>query len=568
MKKQRRFKIFRNKYVNYSLILILGTFIGWLIFHPSQRKEEKHNHSTEAAQGTIWTCAMHPQIRMEQPGKCPICGMELIPLVQSGSASIDPAAIHLTPEAAQLANVLTTVISKQKAVKEVRLYGKVQADERLLQSQVAHIPGRIDRLALNFTGESVIKDQVLAEIYSPDPITAQQELLETVKTKQLQPELYEASKEKLLQWKLTDEQIAKIESSGVVRSSFEVVSTTSGTVIERLVNTGDHVAQGTELFRIADLSKVWVMFDAYESDLQFLKKGEKISFVLQALPGKDFSGRIIFIDPVIDPVTRVAKVRVETGNESGKLKPEMFATGIVSTTLNEYRNNLVIPKTAVLWTGKRSIVYVKQPGSDEPIFKIREIGLGPMLGESYVITDGLNEGEEIVTRGTFSVDAAAQLEGKPSMMNPRGGKTSSQLNTVFDRYITLKNSLVKSDIKEAAKTANEVQNALSKVDMKLLTDDSHMKWMDISGNLDKQIKLIAASGEIEEQRMAFSNFSNQFYKAVKTFGLMGKTAYYQFCPMAFENKGAYWLSESKTIQNPYYGEKMMDCGETKETLNY
>ena len=616
MKKQRRFKIFRNKYVNYSLILILGTFIGWLIFHPSQKKEEKHDHSTEVAQGTIWTCAMHPQIRMEQPGKCPICGMELIPLVQSGSASIDPAAIHLTPEAAQLANVLTTVISKQKAVKEVRLYGKVQADERLLQSQVAHIPGRIDRLALNFTGESVIKDQVLAEIYSPDPITAQQELLETVKTKQLQPELYEASKEKLLQWKLTDEQIAKIESSGVVRSSFEVVSTTSGTVIERLVNTGDHVAQGTELFRIADLSKVWVMFDAYESDLQFLKKGEKISFVLQALPGKDFSGRIIFIDPVIDPVTRVAKVRVETGNESGKLKPEMFATGIVSTTLNEYRNNLVIPKTAVLWTGKRSIVYVKQPGSDEPVFKIREIGLGPMLGESYVITDGLNEGEEIVTRGTFSVDAAAQLEGKPSMMNPRGGKTSSmpgmimpgdaspgdskpandtsmagmdmsgdnseetpkkmdvnmdfimQLNTVFDRYITLKNSLVKSDIKEAAKTANEVQNALSKVDMKLLTDDSHMKWMDISGNLDKQIKLIAASGEIEEQRMAFSNFSNQFYKAVKTFGLMGKTAYYQFCPMAFESKGAYWLSESKTIQNPYYGEKMMDCGETKETLNY
>ena len=616
MKKQRRFKIFRNKYVNYSLILILGTFIGWLIFHPSQRKEEKHNHSTEAAQGTIWTCAMHPQIRMEQPGKCPICGMELIQLVQSGSASIDPASIHLTPEAAQLANVLTTVISKQKAVKEVRLYGKVQADERLLQSQVAHIPGRIDRLALNFTGESVIKDQVLAEIYSPDLITAQQELLETVKTKQLQPELYEASKEKLLQWKLTDEQIAKIESSGVVRSSFEVVSTTSGTVIERLVNTGDHVAQGTELFRIADLSKVWVMFDAYESDLQFLKKGDKISFVLQALPGKDFSGRIIFIDPVIDPVTRVAKVRVETGNESGKLKPEMFATGIVSTTLNEYRNNLVIPKTAVLWTGKRSIVYVKQPGSDEPVFKIREIGLGPMLGESYVITDGLNEGEEIVTRGTFSVDAAAQLEGKPSMMNPRGGKTSSmpgmimpgdaspgdskpandtsmagmdmsgdnseetpkkmdvnmdfimQLNTVFDRYITLKNSLVKSDIKEAAKAANEVQNALSKVDMKLLTDDSHMKWMDISGNLNKQIKIIATSGEIEEQRMAFSNFSNQFYKAVKNFGLMGKTAYYQFCPMAFENKGAYWLSESKTIQNPYYGEKMMDCGETKETLNY
>jgi Cu(I)/Ag(I) efflux system membrane fusion protein len=362
---------------------------------------------------------------MDHPGKCPICGMELIPLVKSSTTSVDPSAIHLSKEAAQLANVLTSVVTKQKPVKEVRLYGKVQADERLFQSQVAHVPGRIERLSVNFTGESVIKGQVLAEIYSPELITAQQELLETVKTKQLQPELYEASKEKLRQWKLTDDQIAKIESSGVIQNNFEVLSNTAGTVTARRVNNGDHVSEGTVLFDIADLSKVWIMFDAYESDLQFLHTGEKLSFNLQALPGIDFTGNIIFIDPVIDPVTRVAKIRVETTNQSGKLKPEMFATGIVSTTLNEYRDNMVIPKTAVLWTGKRSVVYVKQPGTDEPIFKLREIGLGPMLGESYVITDGLAEGEEIVTSGTFSVDAAAQLEGKPSMMNPRGGKTST-----------------------------------------------------------------------------------------------------------------------------------------------
>jgi Cu(I)/Ag(I) efflux system membrane fusion protein len=427
MKKLRRFKIFSNKYVNYSLILILGTFIGWLVFHPSQKKEEKHNLLTEVAQGTIWTCAMHPQIRMEQPGKCPICGMELIPLVNSSTTSVDPSAIHLSKEAAQLANVLTSIVTKQKPVKEVRLYGKVQADERLFQSQVAHIPGRIERLSVNFTGESVVKGQVLAEIYSPELITAQQELLETVKTKQQQPELYEASKEKLRQWKLTDDQIAKIESSGVVQNNFEVVSNTSGTVTARRVNTGDHISQGTVLFDIADLSKVWIMFDAYESDLQFLHIGEKLTFTLQALPGIDFSGNIIFIDPVIDPVTRVAKVRVETGNQSGKLKPEMFGIGIVSTTLNEYRDNMVIPKTAVLWTGKRSVVYVKEPGTDEPIFKIREIGLGPMLGESYVITDGLTEGEEIVTSGTFSVDAAAQLQGKPSLMKPHGGKKATSM---------------------------------------------------------------------------------------------------------------------------------------------
>ena len=431
MKKFRVFKIFSNKYIKYSLLLTGGILIGWLFFHSSPKIEIKPTQSTETGKSTIWTCAMHPQIRMSQPGRCPICGMELIPLTQSSTSSIDPASVHLSKEAAQLANVLTSVVTKQKPVKEVRLYGKVQADERLFQSQVAHVPGRIERLTVNFTGESVVKGQVLAEIYSPELINAQQELLETVKTKQLQPDLYEASKEKLRQWKLTDEQIEKIENSGVIQNNFEVLSNTSGTVIARRVNTGDHVAQGTVLFDIADLSKVWIMFDAYESDLQFLHNGEKLSFTLQAFPGIDFTGNIVFIDPVIDPVTRVAKVRVETGNQSGKLKPEMFATGIVTSTLTEYHDNVVIPKSAVLWTGKRSVVYVKQPGSEEPVFKIREVELGPMLGESYVIMNGLSEGEEVVTSGTFSVDAAAQLEGKPSMMNPMGGKTESMPGMVM-----------------------------------------------------------------------------------------------------------------------------------------
>lgn len=431
MKKFKVSKIFSNEYAKYSMLMIGGVIIGWLLFHHSGKSDTKSSQITETTKSTIWTCAMHPQIRMREPGKCPICGMDLIPLVQSSTTSVDPDAIHISKDAAQLANLLTTVVIKQKPIKEVRLYGKVQADERLFQSQTAHVPGRIERLSVNFTGETVVKGQVLAEIYSPELITAQQELLETVKTKQLQPELYEASKEKLRQWKLTDDQIAKIENSGFIQNNFEVLSNTSGTVTARRVNTGDHVSQGTVLFDIADLSKVWIMFDAYESDLQFLHTGEKLSFNLQALPGTDFTGNIIFIDPVIDPVTRVAKVRVETGNQSGKLKPEMFATGIASSTLAEYTDNVVIPKSAVLWTGKRSVVYVKQPGSEEPVFKIREVELGPMLGESYVIVNGLSEGEEIVTSGTFSVDAAAQLEGKPSMMNPRGGKTSSMPGMVM-----------------------------------------------------------------------------------------------------------------------------------------
>jgi Cu(I)/Ag(I) efflux system membrane fusion protein len=143
-----------------------------------------------------------------------------------------------------------------------------------------------------------------------------------------------------------------------------------------------------------------------------------------------------------------------------------------------------------------------------------------------------------------------------------------QLNTVFDQYIVLKNAFVLSDTKKAKQSAREVQQALSKVDMKLLTGDAHIQWMKISDGMDKQIKLVISSGKIEEQRSAFSGLSDQLYNAIKTFGLMGKTAFYQFCPMAFENAGAYWISETEAIRNPYFGDSMLICGETKEILKY
>lgn len=498
-----RMKIITNKYLKYSLVLIGGILIGWLIFRPSQRNEENHNHAVEANQETVWTCSMHPQIRMTEPGKCPICAMDLIQLAQGGTSATDPDAIRLSREAAQLANVLTTVVSRQKPVREVRLYGKVQADERLIQSQVAHVPGRIESLRVNFTGEPVSRGQVLARVYSPELVTAQQELLEAAKTKELQPSIYEAAKEKLRQWKLTDELIASVEASGTAQTTVGVVSNTSGIVTSRLVNEGDYVSQGTPLFTIADLSRVWILFDAYETDLQYLSKGEKIVFTLQALPGKEFAANIVFVDPVIDPVTRVAKVRVEIGNQSGKLKPEMFASGIVSSNLSEYSDNLIIPRSAVLWTGKRSLVYVKQPGSDDPVFKMREIGLGPMLGESYVVTDGLTEGEEIVTSGTFSVDAAAQLDGKPSMMNQAGGTVSTGHDHGGVQNMT-ENSAMKHEkfevqglcemckerIESAAKSVRGVVSATWEAS----TKEIHIDFDGTVTSIDAIRKAIAASG--------------------------------------------------------------------------
>jgi len=467
-----------RKILIISIALLTGIFLGWLIFHTSSHKEDKNDLSVKEVKGLIWTCSMHPQIRMEEPGKCPICGMDLIPLVQSNGSSPDSGSIHLTNDAAQLANVQTTVVSKQKPVKEVRLYGRVQADERLMQSQVAHVSGRIERLSVNFTGESVVKGQVLARLYSPELINAQQELLEAAKTKLTQSAIYEAAKEKLLQWKLTEEQIRRIEESGSVQNTIDIVSNSNGIVMSRMVSTGDYVTQGMILFEISDLSKVWVMFDAYESDLMFLQKGQKISFTLQSIPGYNYSENIVFVDPVIDPSTRVAKVRVETTNKDGKLKPGMFATGIVFSGLEEYQNNIIIPRSAVLWTGKRSIVYVRQANTNEPVFKMREIELGPDLGEAYVIINGLTEGEEIVTSGAFSVDAASQLEGKPSMMNLPVGNDVKIEHSSF--YVSGNCEMCKDRIEKAALAVNGVAKANWDIKKKVINVEYDIKKTDLT----------------------------------------------------------------------------------------
>jgi Cu(I)/Ag(I) efflux system membrane fusion protein len=423
-------KITNHPYFRYGLILLAGLFLGWLLFSGGNRKqssqqtavvEEAHDHEAEA---TIWTCAMHPQIRMEEPGQCPICGMDLIPLQTTGSseASIDPDAIQLSAEAAALANVQTTIVSRQDPVKEVRLYGTIQVDERLSQSQTSHVSGRIEKLHVSFTGESVRRGQPIATIYSPELLNAQQELIEAVKMKEMQPALLDAVREKLRLWKLTDEQIAHLEQSGEVSPLIDVTATTSGIVISKNVNQGDYVNTGTVLFDVANLSQVWAIFDAYESDLPFLKLGDRLEYTLQSLPGKTFSGRISFINPILDPSTRTAKVRVETANPRMELKPEMYATAHIQASLKQYNNEIVVPKSAILWTGKRSIVYVKQPDTEIPAFMLREIELGPSLGDAYVVLTGINDGDEIVTNGAFTIDASAQLAGKRSMMNDEAGR--------------------------------------------------------------------------------------------------------------------------------------------------
>lgn len=408
-----------NKYniVGYLLFFIAGLSLGWFLFHkPGELTAQDDSMEQEDSKSTVWTCSMHPEIRESEPGKCPKCSTPLIPLdiqeIQDGQ--IDTNGVCFTNESLELADVLTSVVTRTNPVKEIRLYGKVQLNEYFKQNQTANIAGRIENLMVNSTGESVRKGQILALIYSPEYVAAQQALLSAAQKKGSNPAAYNAAKNKLYKWKLTDAQIDAIVKLDRIKNNIEVISTVSGIVSSRLVNNGDYVDQGEVLYKIADLSKLWVMFDAYESDLPFLSKGDQISFSFKSLPGNNFTAKVSYIDPVINSETRASKVRVEIDNPLGKIKPEMFAIGLVQANLSEYRDKLVIPELAVLWTGKHSMVYVKQPQKDAVIFKLREVKLGPMLGNSYVVISGLSEGEEIVSQGAFNVDAVAKRERNQS----------------------------------------------------------------------------------------------------------------------------------------------------------
>ena len=579
--------------------------LGWVFFGGSSESEHSH---TEVINGeTVWTCSMHPQIRQNEAGSCPICGMDLIPLEDDNGDGIDPMAITMSPTAMQLANVVTAVVGSESATKTIRLNGKVQEDERLIYSQTTHFPGRIEKLSVNFTGEYVSKGSAVTYLYSPQLVTAQEELFEAYKIRESQPNLYRAAREKLKNWKLTENQIDQILSSGMVKDQFPVLADQSGYVISKKVNLGDYVNRGQTLYEIANLSRVWVQFDVYENDLPWINKGDSIQFLISSLPSQSFKGTIDYIDPVIDSKTRVTKARVVVQNNDRKLKPEMFATGEVKAKLGQTGDQLTVPKSAVMWTGKRSVVYVKLKSDQGLHFKMREVTLGPPLGDAYVIEEGLESGEEIAVNGTFSIDAAAQLAGKPSMMSPDGGAAMTghnhggmnqgstqidhtqhqmgeqlqvnesdqtyasdpefkeQLQAVFTAYLPVKDALIQSDVKTAGKEAEKLKASIDEVDMKLVKGEVHMVWMKDLEVLREATEGITNESDVEIARMMLSPLSDQLFYTLKKFQV-SVDGYRQFCPMAMDNQGAFWLSDSDEVLNPYFGDAMLTCGNVEEEL--
>ena len=601
-----------NKNIIYiGTALIVGLLAGYLIFSSSSEDEmavkdlsdmsDTHDHSGETAE-QMWTCSMHPQIMQPEPGDCPICGMDLIP-AETGAEGLSANEIKMTDNAMALANIRTTVVGKGSMDgNSMKLSGKIRENEEANAVQVTYFAGRIEKLNVNYTGESVGKGKLLATIYSPELVSAQQELLTAASLKESQPALYKAVRNKLKLWKLSDKQINSIEGSGQVQENFPVYATVSGTVTEKMVEEGDYVKQGQPLYKIANLNSVWAVFDAYENQIASLKTGQEIKLTTNAYPNKEFTAKVSFVDPLLNSATRTVMVRAVLNNSEDLLKPGMFVEGRIDMPNDKSDEVINIPSTAVMWTGERSVVYIKT-NPNEPIFEMREVTLGNTNGESFTILSGLESGDEIVTNGTFTVDAAAQLQGKKSMMNAEGGKTMTgheghlgmqpesgetsqptidhtkmnerlevskkfqgQLKKVFERYTLLKDALVADNTGKAQSSAKEIGESLAKVDMKLLEDEkAHNHWMTLQKEIKASVNAIANASEIAKQRNHFKHLSAHMISSVQLFGI-NQTVYTNYCPMADSNKGAYWISLQKEIRNPYYGEAMLRCGEVKATL--
>ncbi|MGE4564853.1 MAG: efflux RND transporter periplasmic adaptor subunit [Victivallaceae bacterium] len=588
----------------YLLVLLLIAVL------PMIQAEDGHHHTVTPAaaesNGKIWTCSMHPQIRLNQPGKCPICHMDLIPAAVANSPS--PAAapeLTLSPEAEKLAEVRTSKVERRFIPLEIPLNGRLDIDESSVADIALRFPGRVDKLFVNYTGVVIRRGEHLAEVFSPDLAVMQNEYL--IELRSPRRGALESVKDKMRQWGFSPAQIAEIGQKGTVSDRLTINAPIDGTVIEKHVVDGQYFNKEERLFRLADLSRLWLLLDVYEMDLPFIRYGQEVEFRTDSQPGRSFSGVISYLGPVLDPKTRTVPVRVNLANPDGRLKPGMYVKATVRTVLDaageviddrltgkwispmhpeiirdrpgkcdicgmalvpaaslgysalpadRRQAPLLIPATAPLLTGKRSLVYIRTaPGRYQP----RQVELGPKCGDFYPVRSGLAEGDEVVISGNMKIDGAMQIAGLPSMTSPENFTPAA------------------IEAQPAQVSAEELLGALLAIHAPLVKDDAAAATAALRALREKAAKfgdaarraellaLIPAEipGGIVDQRALYGRIAAWFSRWSESPGFKpGAVKYHRFrCSMALEGQGGVWFQAGSELENPYFGAAMLKCGE-------
>lgn len=579
------------------LVFILGIWIG-------NMGEESQSSADGSSVQTVWTCSMHPNIKLPDKGQCPICFMDLIPLNSDGSTG-ETVELKLSPEAEKLAEIQTAKVIRDAAYAEISVIGKLDYDESKIRTISAWAGGRIERLYVDYTGMPVQEKDHLMEIYSPELIAAQEEYLTILRSSSESG--IKAAGEKLRLLGITSEQINRLRREKTISETVTVYAPASGIVIAKNANEGDYIKTGTELFKVADLSRLWLMLDIFESDLPFVYLGQQIEFRVQGGTQDTYTGKVAFISPILNPKSRSVKVRVNIENSALLLKPDMFVhakiesrldangktiqselagkwicpmhpddvhenpgecticgmevipsekvEGLAGLSVNpEVEDPLLIPTTAVLRTGTRSVVYTRTEKNGNSIFQMKKIDLGPKVGSSYIVLDGLAEGELVVSHGTFKIDSEMQISALPSMMNDvnkdgdeksqRSYKelTNEEIEKLLPDYIDLQQTLADDDFDNSVHYYKKLLHTGVKLEIEFIEvksiNDLRENFYLISGLMLSNSDKLTSEQELNEA----------------------------YCPMAFDNSGASWIQIGEVIDNPYFGASMLRCGVIKNKL--
>lgn len=460
------------------VLIVVGVAIGrWTASEREGSVDRSSPSRASAASETpaqIWTCSMHPQVRMPNPGNCPICGMKLVPAKDvAGSGS----AVVLSDGAQRVASIEVEPVARHRLAHELRTVGRIEFAEPNVANLTARVAGRVERLYADYTGVDVAQGDHLVDIYSPDLVVAQEELLLGARalgrdsgagerSDARDRVRYELAREKLALLGVTTEQIEELEKTGRPGLILTVHAPIGGTVVAKNVREQTYVEIGDPLYDIADLSRVWLLAEVYEFELPWVARGQRAQVTLEALPGEVFEGLVAFVDPRVDERTRTVKVRINLDNARRLLKPGMFAHVTIRAPLGADGKRavallagmftcpmhpevvadregtcplcgmalarepgepiaeterssalLAVPRTAVLDSGARRIVWIERaPGR----YEAAEVVLGPRAGDRYPVLAGVNEGDRVVVRGNFLLDSQSQIEGKPSLLFPSG----------------------------------------------------------------------------------------------------------------------------------------------------
>ena len=471
--------------------------------------------------------------------------------------------------------------------------GRIEPNERSLKTVTAWTGGRIDRLHINVTGDRVQAGRVVATLYSPEVFAAHQDLLVAKKqvdrlgsgppaSRQAAKAALDAARQRLRLLGVPSTELTRMQNGERPTRAVSVRSPFTGTIIERLATEGAYVSTGTPLYRVADLRKLWVQLDAYESDLARLSKGQQVRVSVQSLSSQVFEGKITFIDPTIDPQRRTARVRVEVDNGDGRLRPGMFAEAVVVTgPKSSGRSPLVVPATAPLFTGRRAIVYIEVGVQNGRVaYEPRQVRLGPRLGDVYPVVAGLNEGERVVTRGAFTLDADLQIRGGPSMMASVDGDDESvdapsfevteaqrkRLAPVVEAYLAVQSALADDALAPARSAAARMVDAVRRTKLER-PQAVLVVWRELAPLLRAHARHVASASTLEGARTAFEPLSEGIVQLLQRFGNpIDRPLRLAFCPMAVGSEGAFWIQQAEEIDNAYFGASMLTCGEVRQEI--